>query len=227
MVGVGSGSALNAFNIGQAGTGKTAVGQAIEQIVAQRGKIEGIQAQSEAQSAGSLATAKFKAEQDAAPVDQFTVNPINNELIKVGRVAGNANVNFPTLTSAGLDRARELQFKEEDKQDELKNRAGAEAAVPAIAGLAQFNASQPQAQGGLGGILDSIKGVFGGNQPSAAPAAPVAPPVVDAGTGVGEGVQQLKSPEFEGLDPNIFQTPEGKAIIDRIIQQKLQGGGQL
>jgi hypothetical protein len=216
MVGVGSGSALNAFNIGQAATPKSAVGQQIEQIVAQRDKIDALNAQSGAQAAGSLATAQFKAQQDAAPVDQFTVNPVTNELIPVGQVPGNAKVNFPTLTENALRLAEDQRFEAEEKakKERLGNQGGGE--VDLTGGItAGLGAGVQPAPGG------NVQDV--GQNTSVSPfavggqgvAAPVAQP----------GASGLKSPEFQGLDPSIFNTPEGKAIIDRIIQQKLQAGG--
>ena len=60
MVGVGSGSALNAFNIGQAATGQTAVGKAISDIVAQADKLQLAGAGSAGGAASGIAAAQYK-----------------------------------------------------------------------------------------------------------------------------------------------------------------------
>ena len=74
MVGVGSGSALNAFNIGQAATTPTAVGQQITAIVAQADKLGISQGAAGASAAGGIATAKYKAGLENAPKDVYAFN---------------------------------------------------------------------------------------------------------------------------------------------------------
>lgn len=75
MVGVGSGSALNAFNIGQQATQPTAVGMAIKSIVDNADKQGLLQAQSGAQTGGALATAQYKSQLESREQDVMVQNP--------------------------------------------------------------------------------------------------------------------------------------------------------
>jgi len=208
MVGVGSGSALNAFNIGQAATGQTAIGQAIKGIVDNAEKKGLLEAQSGAQAAGSIATAQFKADQDAKPIEQFTNDPINNKLISLGTRSGDSNFQATPLTENALRLAEDRRFEIEDANKAAAKAAAAQGVVQPDAGVQPAPGSNVQNVGQNPNV--NPFNVGGQGLP-----APVAQP----------GASSLRSPEFQGLDPSIFNTPEGRAIIERIIQQKLQAGG--
>ena len=65
MVGVGSGSALNAFNIGQQATGQSAIGQQITAIVQQADKLGISQGAAGATAGAGIATAQYKNDLEA------------------------------------------------------------------------------------------------------------------------------------------------------------------
>ena len=93
MPGVGSSTALNAFNIGQASQGGgTAIGRAIEGIVAQSDKLAVTQGQSTAQTAGALATAQFKDELANRPQDVFQATPQGLRLVGRDIAGGKGSV---------------------------------------------------------------------------------------------------------------------------------------
>ena len=202
MVGVGSGSALNAFNIGQAATTPTAVGQQITAIVEEGSKKGLLEAQSGAQAAGGIAAAQYKQqqEQNAPDIKQYTNDPITNELIDLGYRPATSKFQAQPLSESFFKAKMEQEYAAED--------AKALAAEDAKA-LADKNA---------GGNVQNV-----GANPNVSPfsvggqgaPAPVATP----------GTQQLKSPEFQGLDPAIFQTPEGQAALRRIIDEKIRAAG--
>lgn len=199
MVGVGSGSALNAFNIGQAATPQTAIGQQIRSIVAQRDKIEGLNAQSGAQAAGSIATAQFKAGQEGAPIEQFQIDPITGEMRSLGKRPADSKLDSPALTEQALRLRQDTLDREEDSRLLAAKNAGVSVEPP-------------------GGNVQNV-----GANPNVSPfnvgGQGVPAPVAPAGTG------QLKSPEFQGIDPAIFQTPEGQAALRRIIDEKMRAAG--
>lgn len=62
MVGVGSGSAMNAFNIGQQATQPTAIGMSIRSIVENADKQGLINTQTAGQNAGAMQLAQFKSD---------------------------------------------------------------------------------------------------------------------------------------------------------------------
>ena len=191
MVGVGSGSALNAFNIGQQATQPTAIGQQITAIVEEGSKKGLLETQSAAQSAGSLAVQQAKTLQEKAPIEQYWLNPTSGVMESKGMRPGNSAFSAPALTESYI------------KADILRQEAAEDAAAAV---------QQP------GGNVQNV-----GQNASVSPfnvAGQGAPaPVATA------GAQQLKSPEFQGLDPAIFQTPEGQAALRRIIDEKMRAAG--
>lgn len=79
IVGVGTSSALNAFNIGREATGKTAIGQAIESIVAQADKLQVAQSSQQSGLATGIGVAQFKDQLESGKVsDRFGFDPSGN-----------------------------------------------------------------------------------------------------------------------------------------------------
>jgi len=213
---------MNAFEAGRVGgaANSSSIGMMIKDVVAQADKMGIVQGQAASQGAVTLAAQNRKFAREDEPINVFTQNPMSKGFtdqfgnpVEAGSITSRDKIVTPTLSDSYFQGEK---IERRRLEDEAKNNTGPSPQVspPPTSDPVYFNNN-----GGSG-----INQFSTGGQPSPAPLAPTEP-LAPTGPAAPAAAPQLKSQEFQGIDPSIFQTPEGQDALRRIIDEKIRAGG--
>jgi len=196
------GDPMSYFNAGKEGgaANSSAIGMAINDIV-KRGEAVGlVQQQAYAQGMAAIPGQILRTQEDNSPIDQWIYDPITGETTSFKRAKSSEFTTLPMTEAA-------LELSDQRKWEAKK---ASEAAV------------SPQTNVGAPVSPPASTSAYFSNSNMGAPApAPALPSPGGLPTKNLQG--QMRSPEFQNIDPSVFRTPEGQQMINDAIKRRLGG----